>query len=438
MTGFDVVVLGGGISGTRAALKAADLGAKVCLIEKEVLGKKGFLRRNVLLPEGCYKSGKEPKIWEEHLSNKKKLAEKFCEDLEVKLNSAGIVLKHGMGSLASQNEILIEGENDSQLVKGGSLILACGSEPSFSETLPREENIIISIDEILQLKILPEKVLIVGSGKWGSEAAIGFQVLGCKVFMCTDSAEIFPEMDAEFNSKIEAQLKSRKIKYLGNKKITSFFKNGKDLEITLETGIKFTTNLIVMVDQRKGIEQNKIAESLGARLGSKGEILVDDLMMSSIPGVYGVGSIAGKLVADSVAQEQGKVAAENSMGKKRKFNPEWVPMLSNLVQNVGYVGCSMKSALGQGFHPIEGINDDVSFVDLESETFKIVADKRSKLVVGAQIISKEAGELIPMILLMIKKGVTVANLANSSSIQGTRFQALCEAARTCLKVIKSG
>ena len=78
------------------------------------------------------------------------------------------------------------------------------------------------------------------------------------------------------------------------------------------------------------------------------------------------------------------------------------------------------------------------FFDLEQETFKIVADKRSKLVVGAQVISKDAGELIPMILLMIKKGITVANLANSNSIQGTRFQALCEAARTCLKAIKSG
>ena len=98
----------------------------------------------------------------------------------------------------------------------------------------------------------------------------------------------------------------------------------------------------------------------------------------------------------------------------------------------------MKSALGQGFHPIEGINDDVSFVDIESETFKIVAAKRAKLVVGAQIISKEAGELIPMILLMIKKGVTVSNFANSNCVQGTRFQALCEAARTCSKAIKSG
>ena len=132
MTEFDVVVLGGGISGARSALKAADLGGKVCIIEKEMLGKKGFLRRNVLLPDGSHENGKEPNIWEEHLANKKKLAEKFCENLEDKLNSAGIVLKQGTGSLASQNEILIEGDNNSQLVKGGSIILACGSEPSFS------------------------------------------------------------------------------------------------------------------------------------------------------------------------------------------------------------------------------------------------------------------------------------------------------------------
>ena len=138
-----------------------------------------------------------------------------------------------------------------------------------------------------------------------------------------------------------------------------------------------------------------------------------------------------------MSNEQGKVAAENSMGKKRKLNPEWVPMLSKLVQSVGYVGCSMESALHQGFHPIEGVNN-VSFADLEMETFKIVADKRSKSIVGAQIISTQAEELIPVILLLIKKGVTVTNLANSNSIEGTRFQGLCEAARACLKAIKSG
>jgi pyruvate/2-oxoglutarate dehydrogenase complex dihydrolipoamide dehydrogenase (E3) component len=110
-------------------------------------------------------------------------------------------------------------------------------------------------------------------------------------------------MDSEFNLKVEAQLKSRKIKILPGKKIISFYKNADDLEMTLETGIKFATNLIVMVGEGKGGELNKVAESLGARLGSKDEIFVDERMMSSIPEVYGVGSISGKRVTDMMSQE---------------------------------------------------------------------------------------------------------------------------------------
>ena len=438
MEKFDVVVLGGGLSGTHAALRVAELNGKVCLVEKATIGLKGFLRRNILLSTSSNKNGNKLEKWKDNLKHKKSSAVEYSEKLEKKLIKAGIVLVKGEGSLASQNEVLVKEDNKSNLITGKSVILAFGSEPYFWPTLPQEENTIISIDEISNLEILPEKVLIVGSGKSGAEAAIGFQKLGCRVFLCTDSTEILPEIDSEISSKVEAQLKSKKIKILANKKIISYFKNGTELEITLETGIKFTTNLIVMVDHRKGLEQNKIAENLGARLGLKGEILVDDLLMSSIPGVYCVGSTSGSLVADSIAQEQGKVAAENAMGKKRQFVPEWVPMVCKLVQNVGYVGCSMQSALEKGFHPVEGIRQDVGFSDKEVETFKIVADKRSKSVVGSQIISSQAEELIPMILLLIKKGITVPNLANSSGLEGTRFQGLCEAAKECLKAIKSG
>ena len=114
--------------------------------------------------------------------------------------------------MASANEVLVQRMNKSQLIKGNSIILAWGSEPSFSSTLPREENLIVSIDEIPQFKNIPKKVLVVGSGKWGSEAALGFQELGCKVFLCPNSDEIFPEMDSEFNIKVEGQLKNRKVK----------------------------------------------------------------------------------------------------------------------------------------------------------------------------------------------------------------------------------
>lgn len=432
MTEFDVVVLGGGLSGTRAALRAAELGGKVCLVEKGMVGRKGFLRRNILLVESG--SNNEPLEWSSQLERQEKLTEEYCGNLESKLSQAGVALIKGKGSLAGVHEISVQGKDKIQTVTGKSLILACGFHPSFPPTLPQEENVIISVDEIPQLKKIPEKVLLVGAGKWGAEAALGFQNLGCKVFLCADSADIIPEMDPEFNAKVEAQLKSRKIKILPGKKIISFFKNADDLEMTLETGIKFATNLIVMVGEGKGSELNKVAESLGARLGSKDEIFVDEKMMSSIPGVYGVGSISGMRGTDMLSQEQGKVAAENTMGKNRALNREWVPEITKLLQNVGYVGCSMKSAPQQGFHPVEGIHESEIF---EGEIFKIVADKRTKMVIGAQIISSQAEDLISMILLLIKKGITVRNLANSTSFEMTRFQEISCAAKACLQAIKS-
>lgn len=439
MTEFDVVVVGGGLSGTQAALRVAELGGKVCLVEKEKTGLKGFLKRDILFTKNRPCNDADPILWSEQRRIQEKRAEEYSNNLEKKLKEAGVFLVQGEGSLASANEVLIQKKDKNQVVKGSSIILAWGSEPFFSSTLPHEENVIVSIDEIFQFKNIPEKVLVLGSGKWGSEAALGFQEVGCKVFLCPDSEKIFPEMDSEFNNKVEAQLKSRKIKILFNKKITSYFKNGNDLEMTLETGIKFTTNLIVMLDQRKGLDQNKEAEKLGARLGNKGEILVDEAMLSSVSGVYAVGSVTGRRISDSMAREQGKVAAENSMGKKRQVNPEWIPEMTRLVKNVGYVGCSMKSAMNQGFHPVEGVNEITDFAERErgEELFKIVADKRSKLVVGAQILSSQAGELIPMTLLLIKKGITVANLAHSFTHEGTRFQGLSGAAQICQKAMKS-
>jgi len=224
MTEFDVVVLGGGLSGSRAALRAAELGGKVGLVEKGTIGRKGFLRRNILLTE-CL-SNNDSVEWVSLLERQEKLANEYCENLKSKLAQADIVLLEGEGRLAGPNEISVQGKEKTHSVKGKSLILACGSEPSFPSTLPREENVIISIDEIYQLKKIPEKVLLVGAGKWGAEAALGFQKLGCKVFLCVDSVEILPEMDSEFNLKVEAQLKSRKIKFCLIKKSFHFLKMG--------------------------------------------------------------------------------------------------------------------------------------------------------------------------------------------------------------------
>jgi dihydrolipoamide dehydrogenase len=443
MDKFDVLVLGGGVAGVSAAIRAAELGGKVCLVEKGDIGLAGFLRRNTLfLDRRCQISPSSS--WDEYKSVLISETKDYCQAMKEKLNAAKVTIIEGEGRLASHTEISVQkSDGESLLIKGKSVILAYGSGPRFPSTLPREEGVVISIEEISQLPSIPEKVLVIGDGSTACEMAMGLQKRGSKVFLCSELGKLIPDMDVDFNADIERQLRDKKIKILAGKKLISFYKTGDELGVTLETGIKFSVHQIIIAESRVGVKEISEIESLGIRVGEHQKIFVDDGMMTSLPGVYAVGSIAGGLTSDTLAQEEGKVAAENALGKKKKLNQEWVPQIIRLCPDVAYVGCNMSTAGHQGFHPVEGVfsresNASTDHSELsKSVRFKIVADKRSRLIVGAQLISNQSSEWISMLLLLIKKGVTVGNLANSTQPEQAEINGLCEAARICLQALKS-
>ena len=440
MDEFDVLVLGGSLAGVSSALRAAELGGRVCLIERGNLGQIGFQRRNALFIQNGTTTSMS---WEDYRKVLSLETDRYSQLVREKIDLAGVTVLEGEGRLASLTEISVQNNNgEHKLLKGKSVILAYGSNSRFSPTLPRQEGVIVSIDEIPQLHVLPKRVLVLGGGIFASETALGLHMRGCKVFLCYEQKRLFPQMDEDFNLEIERQFKEKKIKILPEKKMISIFKNGDELEITLETGIKLSVHQIIIAGDRLGNEANYDAEKLGVRLGEYQNILVDDSMLTSLPGVYAVGSVTGELMSDMLSQEEGKVAAENAMGKKRQLNREWVPQIARLFHNVAYVGCSMETAPLQGFHPIEGLfevdlNYSENFLVAKGEKYKVVADKRSRLIVGVQIISHQASDWIPILLLLIKKGVTVGNLANCITSEGSKISGLCEAAKNCLKALKS-
>ncbi|MBT5550483.1 MAG: NAD(P)/FAD-dependent oxidoreductase [Nitrospina sp.] len=443
MDKFDVLVLGGGFAGVSAALRAAELGSKVCLIEKGEIGRVGFQRRNALFMESrC------PIIssinWDEYKMALEAETEIYCLSIKDKLDAMGVSIVKGEGRLANPGEISVQSKDKGHfLLKGKSVILACGSSPRFPSTLPHEDGVVISLEEIPQLPALPEKILVIGEGPIACETALGLQRRGCKVFLCSEQKNLFSEMDEDFNVVIERLLKEKKIKILAGKKMISFYKNDPELEVTLETGIKFSVHLIIIAGDRVGGEEVSEIEKLGIRLGEHQKVFVDEGMMTSLPTVYAVGSITGELTSDTLSKEEGKVAAENALGKKRKLNREWVPQLARLCPDVAYVGCNMETAGRQGFHPVEGVFESEFSVGEKlapspvRERCKIVADKRTRLIVGVQIISNPASDWITMLLLLIKKGVTVANLANVTYPEGSGINCLCEAARHCLRALKA-
>ena len=117
MKDFDVIVIGASLGGTHAALRAAEMGGKVCLIEKEKIGETGFLKRNILVSDSRYSSKKLSANWTEQSNKKKLLAEKYSISLKERLKEAGIDLLNGEGSLASVNEALVQCAKKSEIVK---------------------------------------------------------------------------------------------------------------------------------------------------------------------------------------------------------------------------------------------------------------------------------------------------------------------------------
>ena len=254
MDEFDVLVLGGSLAGVSSALRAAELGGRVCLIERGNLGQIGFQRRNALFIQNGTTTSMS---WEDYRKVLSLETDRYSQLVREKIDLAGVTVLEGEGRLASLTEISVQNHNGKhKLLKGKSVILAYGSDSRFSPTLPRQEGVIVSIDEIPQLHVLPKRVLVLGGGIFASETALGLHMRGCKVFLCYEQKKLFPQMDEDFNLEIERQFKEKKIKILPEKKMISIFKNGDELEITLETGIKLSVHQIIIAGDRLGNEAN--------------------------------------------------------------------------------------------------------------------------------------------------------------------------------------
>jgi pyruvate/2-oxoglutarate dehydrogenase complex dihydrolipoamide dehydrogenase (E3) component len=184
------------------------------------------------------------------------------------------------------------------------------------------------------------------------------------------------------------------------------------------------------------------AEEFGIRMGELQQILVNEKMETTAKGVYAIGSVTGRKSFDGLSEEEGRVAVENALGKDKSLNTDWIPKVIYTDPEIATVGCFAQEAHHKGFRGVEGRCDieslDYSILEGEGRGFfKIVADKSSKKIIGGQIVCTRASEFIPLILLAIKKGLTVNSLARLSCGVSTQFQGIQQAAKACLRAMSA-
>ena len=447
---FDIVVLGAGSSGISAAMRGADLGARVCIIEMDRIGgsqlRKGFypIKSAIGFLKNNASSVKIDEVVNAEILNDNinksmmSLSEKWKKDLI----QAGVTIINGIGALSSSGIITVETNKKSIDIRAQKIIIATGSKPIALPAIPFEEGVIISSDDIFLDSSIPKTIFIMGADENGCELAYFYQSLGSKVFLGSYDSRLMGELDPDIVEMVEKLLKKLKVKLLLGKKILSYFKNNKLLDITLDGGVKFQVEKIVQNLERQGNSLEIGCDLLGMRLGTDKEILVNEKFETSTKDIYAVGSITGRLSRPGISIEEGRIAAGNAMGKNKSMNSDWIPRVIFIEPEIACVGCFAQEAHHKGFRGIEGKArlEDLDFSIINNNFhgfFKIVADARSGIVIGGQISSPNASQLILLVLMAIKKGLKVGALAFLASDKSNEIEGIKEAARLCSKALKS-
>jgi dihydrolipoamide dehydrogenase len=455
---YDVAIIGSGPGGYVAAIRAAQLGAKVCVVEKNRLGgvclNRGCIPTKVLIScvdtllrvrdashFGIEVGGYEvdfPRM----ILRKDEVVSHLRRGIESLFKARKIEFIQGIARLISSNEIEVSKlEVGNQKLEAKNIIIATGSSPLELPNLRFDGKKFLSSDQILNISETPKSLLIIGGGVIGCEFATIFASLGTKVTIVEMMEQILPQEDKEVAKKLELIFKKRGIEVLTKTKIDKVEEIKQEKTLVCVGRSPNTTDL--------GLEQ------AGIKL-DKGRIAVNEYLQTNLPGIFAIGDCIGGYLLAHVASYEGVVAAENIFGKLRKVDYRVVPNCIFTNPEIGSVGLTKQKAgtrpaatasPGAGTSPAATIHSvaaplvgafkAVRFpfsasgkaaVLGETDGFvKIIADSQTDEILGASIIGPQATELIAETAIAMKLKAKASEISEIIFAHPTLSESIHEA-----------
>ncbi len=446
-----ITIIGAGPGGYVAAIRAAQSGAEVTVIEQDNVG-------GTCLNRGCIPS-KIMKTTAEMLDNFKRSGEfgvianeRACLDMErlmtrkqevIQSQSKGILglfkknkIQHlkGHGQIKGPSLAVVRDEHGkTQDIQWDSLILALGSQPLTIPSLPFDGKKILSSNDALNLREIPESMLIVGGGVIGCEFAFIFASFGSEVTVVEALPRMLPlpSVDEDCSKTIQREMKKRGIKFMVDRSVESVKEKGEKICATIGDSpfsqkkkdlppVEIEVEKVLVCIGRKPDTADAGLENLGVRTDDRGWIIADERMETSVPGVYAIGDVLGpsKIMLAHVASNEGIVAAENAAGGNRVMNYNAVPGAVFTMPEVSNVGLTEAQARDQGYN----VRADTAFFRALGKAHvigeiagqaKIVSDAENGKVLGVHIVGPHAADLIAEGTLAVQMGCTVKDLAET-------------------------
>lgn len=418
-----------------AAIRAAQLGAKVALIEKDQLGgtclNRGCIPTKAIIActnlyERMQKAqnfgiacGKPVIDLKKVIDRKKQVIQKVVKGVEFLLSKNQIEVIYGTAKALGPGKVEITKPDSSKLsVVSSKLILATGSSPASIPGLSFDGKKFVCSDDLLDDPQVPKKLDIVGGGVIGLHFAQIYSALGTEITIYEALPEILPGIDEEVVNLVKRILKRRKVNVITNTRFDPKQSCGKTL---------------ICVGRNPNTEG---LEALGLKAEGK-SAWVNEKMETSVPGVYAVGDLVSKKMLAHVAYEQGVIAAENAMGADRTFTYDFTPFGIYTHPEIGSVGLTEKQAREKnqnikiGKFPFAALGIAQAMGDIEG-FIKVIADKNDRIL-GVHILGPEATNLIGGATVAAKNGLKVEQLAKSFHAHPTYPEGLQEAMLSALK-----
>ena len=445
---FDIAVLGGGVGGYPAAIRAAQRGKSVALIEAKELGgtclNRGCIPSKALIAGAEFanrlKSASAFGVDINHFTiNYGRLAEhkdqvvlKMRHGLEGLIAANKITLFRGYGTFLSPRELKVTGQ-DQAMISADKIIIATGSEPRNIPAFPFDFERIHDSTSLLALKALPKKIVIIGGGVIGCEFASLYAELGSEVTILELLPRILSTEALEISQTLTRSFVKKGIQVETSVKVLKVEREGNGIIATLEGGRTFTADCCLVAVGRSLNTKNNGFEKAGVVVQENGIVAVNERMETSVDGIYAVGDIASKWWLAHVASHQGIIAAENACGNRAQMRYNAIPSVIFTDPEIGSVGLSLEEALKKGFKakvapfPFQALGK--SQATLMPEGFaQIVVEEKTGQILGAQVIGYEAATLITEMVLAITNELTVECVAETIHPHPTISEAWGEAA----------
>lgn len=446
---YEVTVIGGGPGGYVAAIRAAQLGLKVAVIEEKQMGgtclNRGCMPTKSLLHSSevyqTAKTGFDYGIvagdvefdFEKIIAKKDSVVKKLRSGIEFLVKNNGATIIHGLGYIKDKNTIEVRGK-EPQIINTGKIIIATGSRPSRPPIPGLDSEKVLDSDGLLDLKTCPEKLVIIGGGVIGVEFATVFNSLGKDVAIIEMMDEILPGVDSEISSTIRKSLVNKGIKIYTSSTVTSINTKHKTECVFTANNVeqKEICDLVLVAIGRKANLEGIGLENLGL-VPVKGFIMVNDKLETSVPGVYAIGDVTGKAMLAHVASAQGLIAAANAAGENQRMDYSVVPGCIYTSPEIATVGMTEVEALKQGNKvkvgrfPVSANGKSMIMGETEG-LIKIVTDEATGEILGTHILAPRATDMIGEMCLAMKLESTVEEISNTIHPHPTVSEIMMEAA----------